>query len=82
MAGDSGHVDAGFEADESLWRKEPRIVASLHGSAHQTRINDPVHLAERHTRDGCRLVRRHQRRLVCCHRDLKNPSKVLETYIA
>ncbi len=69
------------EADKSLLCKEPRLIALPHGSAEKARINDPVHLPQRHPRHGGRLIRCHERCLVRGHRNLQNHSKSLETYI-
>jgi len=68
-----------LEADEGLWCQKPGLVASLHGSAEEARIDDPVHLTQRHASDGCCLICGHEHRLVCEHR--KPPKSFLDALV-
>ena len=69
-----------LEANKRLWCQKPGLIASLHGSPQEARIDDPVHLTQRHTGNGCCLIRGHEHRLICGHLNLQNLSSGLETY--
>ena len=44
------------EADKTLWRQEPRLIAPLQGCAKKARIDDAVHLPQWHAGDRGRLI--------------------------
>src|SRR5262249_30874776 len=50
------------EADQTPWRQEPRVVATLHGWAKKPRIDDAMDLPQRHAGDRGRLICSHERR--------------------
>src|SRR5215813_2860137 len=70
-----------LEADKGLLRQKPCLITPLNGGAQETRIYDPVHLAQRHARNGGRFISCHECVLVYSHRTIQILSIFMETYI-
>jgi hypothetical protein len=57
----------------------PALSRRFTAPPQKARIDDPVHLTQRHTSDRCRLICGHEHRLNCGHLNFPNPSSHMET---